>query len=1817
MQNLKRTITTLIITAQLAQSIWPVLPVFAAESEPIPEPTEITRPTETIPPQEPSGIAAALAAEKNINEITLYAEARRKLKLNPIDERELERWIEVSKAIKQLETSNPDAYAIFQGSNYKTIPTEIRSQFGLDRKPLANFSKQVLEGIFLMVTDPKAKEGGANGDYLEVSRLLADYDSEKKSISREGEEKDPDILERTVSSHFEEHVEAADLAAFDYILCTEITIEKDQTNSQLKVTDRDKKKPIPIEFIWQAEENRRAALGGKSSSDGSLSPNTLGSLLGVSPADLFRRIGRDNILGEILDMLDAGGWSFTPDDILLSQDWSTGTTELSDIYDRLAQATLRDVFGASLGGNPLRLGGNLLETIDETGAAILAQAFAKMPAGAVGGESLAEWADQLARADLGERLVDSGFRFIGDSGHDIARDLGLQYFTAKVLNLAPTTALGQMDLSSPQAVRIALGKIATEQKLGTTDLTIGGVQANPELADSRLNLLAGTSGRLVSGGLSTDQYYELVGQAVIDTSLSAYADNGQVRMRATNLAINLGPEDFFVPDSANYPSVADEVRDLEGLYRSRMTEADWQFFASHYKASSFGDLDEDSEIRSWLTTHTIDTTDLISPVLTGGATDAGWTEMGLRVLAKVDPKPLGQLAILRYLQTGAMPTIAISTNDERAPITDIDLMAGDRLGLLPGDFERIRTDRFGTEVLPRLSTDLFIEAIGLTGTDGFLAGATRQTEPSDDFLIETLRGLGEQAKSIRSLSTDGRSARDQFVGVVEGFGSSDWSETTTETRTRRLSRVLASVGMNYLALDKHLEPGDRYDLRRLIAGLMAGRTLTDVNELDTPDTLAVNRSLGLNATTLDQLFTGETTPNELKRSLGANYLTSYMWDGDDPETMAADLITAAKTNTQAALTNFFQTYQTEFTELAELYEDTLAIGGTQLTSEQFLGLFTGNRLPLFGRLGSLIHQSVTGQAGSIFSGGGDQFLAATGLTNLLSANGWIGNLETLGANVQNIPRLIAEQSLGLTWADNPTDFLSANGTDFLRLLGAPEQIVDQFDAIWDPSNPEAALNLLKQPATWANMVGVDDIFRNTFGNDIGGPMANQFRDIFLSGKNPNEVLTSIKNNPERFFPDIAEALDLPFDPTQLYTAIKTGNDAALQTELINLGGQFIDHRIAGLASIITSNDHSPQAILNYATTAMPEFFGDPTIAGLAALGTAAHDYFASGQTDTAGLLAAAGQFGSTIGIPYVADAMQIFADPRGFGTSYAAATITSQLNQAFGGGYIDYGTVRNALFGPDPKIIAAEAAAIRAQIDGDPELVAAFGSLDQESQQLLLESKLREKMADVQGAAQQNLMYSVTDAVAGLPAGFTKTMITGTDNQKLDALFIAADQLTGGLPAEARVALELIKNKGDVTQITNLTFGYLDGQLSNIIGVPLPPGFTKNTADFLTGKIDFDQLTTQMGPFAIGQVSGALDQQLGLPVGTSYQLYQGISQLTELNGQLGTLQNDLINQFGLGDEAATSALSGRINDIKGQIGRLEAGLAGFAVNLVFGEQLAGIEQSLALPAGTMNFFISSALGSIFTGGSFIGIMGAAFPMFAGGILVGKFLGLGSLIPGLGGGGKQQATWCSPGGFYPYVKRGKTEDGKDEEGLFDPNENLDIYDPKKRLKPEEVVEKLDIWPGYPGEFMGEETSPESYAWGKRASARWKVRELAGNLLLLPQRTNNERMQPNQLILYEIPEAARGKDGDYMKYYDGREKDDDRFIKTNLVGDELGIIDWPFPWEDGYAAPGYGDGTPNSGNALHPDSRQQSHYGNYNIGFWVEQSDEYRHHIHYGG
>ena len=123
-------------------------------------------------------------------------------------------------------------------------------------------------------------------------------------------------------------------------------------------------------------------------------------------------------------------------------------------------------------------------------------------------------------------------------------------------------------------------------------------------------------------------------------------------------------------------------------------------------------------------------------------------------------------------------------------------------------------------------------------------------------------------------------------------------------------------------------------------------------------------------------------------------------------------------------------------------------------------------------------------------------------------------------------------------------------------------------------------------------------------------------------------------------------------------------------------------------------------------------------------------------------------------------------------------------------------------------------------------------------------------------------------------------------------------------------------------EVQSQFFGLIENRLSDKIGVNLPKDTVKNIYNYAT-KGEF--INKDFGKDFVGaQIGGLVDKQLGLPSGTTKQLYDAYKQM-----KAGTMTKG-------------SAIA-------------------LAINLLFGKQLAELDQKLGLPPGSMSAIITACL----------------------------------------------------------------------------------------------------------------------------------------------------------------------------------------------------------------------------------------------------------------
>ncbi|MEK7460790.1 MAG: hypothetical protein AAB647_01075, partial [Patescibacteria group bacterium] len=951
------------------------------------------------------------------------------MKFSPVDREYLENWALISRSIRKLKETDPETYQKFVDSNYLAIPPKIQGQYQ-DILPLPNYHKWMLEALWLRMeeNDPDDPENsGFGGEYLDVSRITADYDNDNRLESTEGEEGKPAEQEKNISSHTFKETHAFDVAAIDYIRCTKVTFKPESASSKkLKVTKREKLDPTAIEVAWQ--DNPPAggnSLGTYPSGANDTNPNLLTNLFGASFDDLARRLGKDGVVSALLKVLGDGGFNVTPDALRLISDWNGESNNLSTIFARLGQVlTLSGLPGTTT--EPIfPVGATLDQTINFMGAALLTNLFPKLTITALQSQSLDEVGEKLAREGLGRQFLGSGYKLEGNSSQELFTNLATQYFTGKILGLQPTTALTSFPLTNQTEIKQAIGTIAISQRLllaldqirqDNLPASLGNRfqsqfidQAND--TDRLLGVAAGTTATFAANASASGfaQFAQTVGAGLLAATVDQYLGaDPLIKNRAMNLNLQFGPEDLYLPDENFYPTTFEQLAEIERLYRPMINDTDWQDFASRFKASSNlplgivsnnNALDEEGEIRGWLANHLVRQPDLLGLLTNGPITTESLTDVGRQIVAKIDPKPFNQLALLKYFATGTILTVPTSSLDYQVPVMNIASIGTDRLGLLNGDFERMfQKNRFTTDVLPRLAGDYLSEALGNVPKDNaFISGAGRQALRTDDFLLGGLTNLDDALKELKHLTPVATGAVTEIRTIISQARLEDWQPTPNSSREERIGLFLNTLGARLPELTTSVDADKLRPVLRDLASLVAGRSVATPADLTTPTAL-LDRSIGLTKDLLSNFIREKVTPMEFVGNLGAQFLTANIWSAAKPEVMANDLRLALNRSSDPNYTDFFNKYSDNFTRLARQMNGQLGLLGSQtgLNSQAVFGIFTGNSQGLFSRvLGTALNQSLVGQPGNIWDSttGPAGVLGAIGLRQVFQANGFVGRFD--------------------------------------------------------------------------------------------------------------------------------------------------------------------------------------------------------------------------------------------------------------------------------------------------------------------------------------------------------------------------------------------------------------------------------------------------------------------------------------------------------------------------------------------------------------------------------------------------------------------------------------------------------------------------------------------------------------------------------------------------------------------------------------------------------------------------------------------------------
>lgn len=1851
--------------------------------------TELTERLTTLPEQESRVFERETTevlldqATANAKELAILTDFLKKnVRLSPTDRRFLEDWRKIRKELED----QPELLAEFDQTG--ELPASIRKQFGLDKRQIPNFDRQLLDLLANLMADPETGIFDVEGfghEFMDISRLVKDHQSDKRAISEEGIEKPAfkEIEDEIISAHSLRKAQAADIAALDYLRCTQITYKPpNDQEDPLKIIKKKKLPTKEIEFKWQAEEPSDNLLSTRP--DGVLDPNSLGQLFGSNLDSFLRGVSQGELLRGFDELLGGGGFPLDIDEITKRiSAWGGGTaTNLPDLFDILGQDQFTDLVAGSR-RDDLIFGTDLGDTAQKIGSALLAGNLAGMPSQTVASDTLDGWADNLARATLGERLTGTaGFVWEGTTADELWTNIGAQYLVSEIFGLGPTTALRELPSGSPQELKQSIGRIGLGQKLGvaldqitTTNRNafleaLGSRVADPALVDHRLGLAKGITARLTDSSLgsplSPDQYAELVGQAIFDATLNAYASD-EARNRAFGAALIFnGPEDFYLPDPTIFVTVDERLAEIDRVYRQQaiglIDEAEWTAFQTFYRdlykpssgigigsgtplgaststtaaagdnvAGTSGDADKTRQVQNRLLAIANDSFNLAGTVANGALETATYRELGERVVARaLTPRTFLQFALFDYLAApdhqvlvGRIKSDHDPAGEYFSPVFDPDALAAERLGLAKGDLGWIVGDQFETAVLPRLATDLFAAA---TGNE-----PPQPTFWTDEFLTENLETIASTLESVAGKTDLGT--------YLVTLTPTDWQETGlvsdegSITRDQRIQEILASVARDLAPMLDEANPADRDLLRTKFAALAAGRDLPDIESFLQPE-VRTNRRLGITADLIDQLWSGELTPKEAAETLGARTL-AYVFEADDMDAMSEDLAQAIGAG-RAGSAEFFEKYEEHLTDLAANFSASLDLPGVEITPQHLFGAFAGNRLPLYDLAGQTFHQNLTGLQGSIFKTEPADLTKLMGARNLLGAAGLGGTFDLATNPLDLIPEGIFEQWSGIDLADSASGIVEANGPYLLAALNAPRALKDQFKAIWDSGDLTQALNFVSDGNFWQSLPSLQKTFGSMFGGDLGGQFGSTFQSIFTGDGTKGDLFTLIRGNIESFFPaDIESAVGFSFDQPPFFAALKANNLAGLLGSFDILGQNVLGETIPGfgnLSQFFAGLGNFGQAQVNFGFGELGNMFGGAfnNLAGQFS------NFFQGGlPLDLSGLLGAAGDLQNIFKDLPLANILQLGSDLKGFNLGLISNFLATDLK-------LEFPDLSKVLMGIDFGEFLDLGKLSLDGLLGDVDLGGFLKGLAPGDLQGLLGDLVGGKADALLSLKSLDVGFRLFEKQLGLPEGVSglfSGFLSGSGEVQIGSFLEGAKALLPDLGGEAGKLLDgLIGafNGGnfDFGALSGEAFSLLNNELSGLIGGILPSNFTSFLPDLnlFGGSLNLDGFLGNFDNFSLGQLSGVLDGLMDVDFGTFFNFQEAFGGIQDMFGQIDLARLDLFGNIGNLD------LSNVLGSFQLNLASLQGAAIGMLSNLVFGEMFQGFESALGLPAGTVSQLFSGGIAALLGGGGMIGVLGAAMPILAAAGLFANVLGLnvGGIFGGglFGGSGPITEVVCTPGGYFPYItpEDDKKAGLKEEEIaliVYDPNPNLDRHtDLKQRLKREEVKEKLALAPGYPGEFLGEQTQAQEYELGKKASARWKIRQLIGETLtacdrfdiLNPEVRTSAQIsiyQASQIIAFEIPPGQRStkpefkQDGDYLAPYltgttetvlDG---EDPQFLAIGDGGGRVGKLDASFD------QCGYGDGTAGSMQRLHVEYPVE-----YSRGLWVEGSDEYWEHVHIG-
>ena len=377
-----------------------------------------------------------------------------------------------------------------------------------------------------------------------------------------------------------------------------------------------------------------------------------------------------------------------------------------------------------------------------------------------------------------------------------------------------------------------------------------------------------------------------------------------------------------------------------------------------------------------------------------------------------------------------------------------------------------------------------------------------------------------------------------------------------------------------------------------------------------------------------------------------------------------------------------------------------------------------------------------------------------------------------------------------------------------------------------------------------------------------------------------------------------------------------------------------------------------------------------------------------------------------------------------------------------------------------------------------------------------------------------------------IPPNFTLAMREGTPEQRWDAgLAYVGNMVHSKNPnIPAGMLPELVEyfspgspNYHNPDILKTETYNLLDQQMKNVFGDFVQTGTAK--ALFKYGQNGIlgqpDQPNTLVGiysTYGINIISQWADKQTGLPVGSTYKIYETYTKLAAARSEYMAAKAAFAAKKITADVMRTKTAN--YNQVK-------ATAVAFVINIIFEKQLLAVDQKLGLVPGSSAMLVGMAAQYFFVPGGVDPVTIAIF------VLINLF------------GVYKVEVKCSACGYYPAMGGAPAAICNQEQmGLSDALRRVQNCVPFEQMT--ESFAKNRQCPL--GEFNGADEN--AFQQNAILSAQYKVKQLIGDLLNLPVALKDNNLLPTQIMtlrgedvenytseLYSDygPESSRGNSG----------------------------------------------------------------------------------------